>query len=372
MNSKSPLLPLTSLRFFAAFSIVLFHAAGQWGLPGRDVLSSLGVELFFVLSGFILAYNYRTISSLADGLHIIGYRIARIWPLHLVTLAVAFAIVPQNEFVDPARLWAVIPLIQTWLGNYTYALAGNSVSWTISVELAFYLLFPLLTGLSSRAVVAVTVLVTGIAVLAAYFFRSVPYVADAVSAQAIMRLHPAAYFVQFAAGMLACRFYLRRQWDLHIILATALELGAIALALTYYIGATGMIEWVRPFWPGRPPATVHLFAHACAVLFFLPLILTLAIGQGLISRIMCKPLLVYLGEISFATYMCHTIVLFALWKANLANWSGLTIYFGITLVASAMLYHGIERPAQRLIRRGINSLFSSPERPTSHPEKMRI
>jgi peptidoglycan/LPS O-acetylase OafA/YrhL len=85
-----PLPPLTSLRFFAAASIVIMHSAGKWGMPPLSSIHfAVGVDLFFILSGFILAYNYRSMPSVAGAIRVIGYRIARIWPLHLVTLAAA-------------------------------------------------------------------------------------------------------------------------------------------------------------------------------------------------------------------------------------------------------------------------------------------
>jgi peptidoglycan/LPS O-acetylase OafA/YrhL len=51
-----PLPPLTSLRFFAAASIVIMHSAGKWGMPPLSSIHfAVGVDLFFILSGFILA-----------------------------------------------------------------------------------------------------------------------------------------------------------------------------------------------------------------------------------------------------------------------------------------------------------------------------
>ena len=132
-----PLPPLTSLRFFAAAAIVIMHSAGKWGMPPLSSIHfAVGVDLFFILSGFILAYNYRSMPSMADAIRVIGYRIARIWPLHLVTLAAAMLLFAdsRNPYFDPTRLWATIPMIHAWLGNGIYALHGNAVSWTISVE----------------------------------------------------------------------------------------------------------------------------------------------------------------------------------------------------------------------------------------------
>lgn len=83
---------LTSLRFFAALWVVLFHywpdLTGVSTLPSFIAKGYLGVELFFILSGFILCHVYR--SAVEEGRFEYGgflwARLARIYPVHLVTL----------------------------------------------------------------------------------------------------------------------------------------------------------------------------------------------------------------------------------------------------------------------------------------------
>jgi peptidoglycan/LPS O-acetylase OafA/YrhL len=350
--------PLTSLRFFAAGSIVIFHAAGYWGMPDRSTIHfGVGVDLFFILSGFILAYNYRRMESLADGLRVIGYRIARIWPLHLVTLAAAMLLfaAPGNAYLGPSRLWATIPMIHAWLGNYLYGMAGNSVSWTISVEFGFYLLFPLLTVLSDRALVAVTAALSAATIIWAWTYAGVKVHTDAVSGPAIMRLHPGSYIVQFAAGMLACRIFLRREWRLSFGAASVLELAATALAVFFFFANLWMFLGLEATWP-FPRPLLFWPTHLYAIAFLLPLIFLLAIGKGVVSAALRNRVLVFLGEISFATYMCHLIILMALKSSSLTGWQALAAYFGLTYFASAALYLGIERPAQRVLRKVTDAL----------------
>jgi peptidoglycan/LPS O-acetylase OafA/YrhL len=363
-----PLPPLTSLRFFAAASIVIFHSAGHWGMPDRSYLHfGVGVDLFFILSGFILAYNYRSMASLADGLRVVGYRIARIWPLHLATLAGAmvFFAGPHDPFLEPERLWATIPMIQSWLGNYVYSLHGNSVSWTISVEFAFYLLFPLLTGMSDRALIATATVLSAATIAWALQYADVKGHADAVSGPAIMRLHPGSYIVQFAAGMLACRLFLGRRWTLSAGAATRIEIAAAALAVFFFFANLWLFLSFETVWP-FPRATLFWLTHLYAIAFLVPIIFVLAIGRGAISAALSSRPLVFLGEISFATYMCHLIILMALQKSDLPAGYALTTYFGLTYFASAALYFGIERPAQRMLRRVTDALtgFGSSTRAT--------
>lgn len=353
-----PLPPLTSLRFFAAASIVIFHVAGHWGMPDRSYIHfGVGVDLFFILSGFILAYNYRSMAGIADGLRVIGYRIARIWPLHLVTLAAAMLLFadPANPYVEPQRLWATIPMIQAWLGNYVYGLAGNSVSWTISVEFGFYLLFPLLTVLSDRAIIVVAAIISAATMAWALMFIDVKVQTDAMSAPAIMRLHPGSYVVQFAAGMLACRLFLRHQWQQSVRAATAIEIAAVAVAVFFFFANLWMFLSIERIWP-FPRALLFWLTHAYGFVFLLPLIFVLAIGRGAVSAFMRSRLLIFLGEISFATYMCHLIILMALQRTTLPDGVALAAYFALVYLASAVLYLSVERPAQRLLRRVTDAL----------------
>ena len=145
---------LTAVRFFAAMWVVLYHfwpnlTAGP--LPALVAKGYLGVELFFTLSGFILCHVY--LDSVAVGRF--GYggflwaRLARIYPLHLATLAgvgiMALAATTLAKPVDPNVLsWASLPanltLTQAW--GLAPVAGWNHPSWSISAEWFAYLSFP--------------------------------------------------------------------------------------------------------------------------------------------------------------------------------------------------------------------------------------
>jgi len=91
---------LTGLRAVAALGVVAHHQVpGMHGIVGERWLAILdrgylGVDVFFTLSGFVLAYNYGgRLGSAADYVRFVGLRLARIYPLHLVTLAGVLAMV---------------------------------------------------------------------------------------------------------------------------------------------------------------------------------------------------------------------------------------------------------------------------------------
>ncbi|HDL8028536.1 TPA: acyltransferase, partial [Yersinia enterocolitica] len=102
MNSVTKLDALTTLRFFAAAMIVIGHVHplfGSLGITDNFVLSQ-GVSFFFILSGFILAYNYRTFQDNKSVKRFLVARFARIWPLHIATLTIWITLFYPNIIND--------------------------------------------------------------------------------------------------------------------------------------------------------------------------------------------------------------------------------------------------------------------------------
>lgn len=354
------LAPLTSLRFFAAAAVLLFHMAGLWGMPPRQNMPfGIGVDLFFVLSGFILAYNYRTIAGLGGALRLIAYRIARIWPLHVVTLIAAFALLPDpaSPFKDISKVWSSILLVQSWLGNWVYVFNGNSVSWTLSVEMAFYLAFPFLIMMSGRAMLVALALVSVATIAwASIYWMPVELSDDVTSGEAIVRTHPGAYLVLFVAGILAGRAFYRRSWTaVPTHAASILEFAAVALCVFYFLYNQAMLNFVAWRW-GLDPLLLWL-KTACGILFLLPVVFVLAIGRGWISTLLRRRVMVLLGDISFATYMCHQIVLLVIVRSEASGGIAIGTTVAIVYAMSFALYFGVERPAQRLLRKWIDALW---------------
>ncbi len=157
--------PLTSLRFIAAVWVLLYHFKdhlgldlGRWGLVADGYL---GVDLFFTLSGFILAHVY--LSQFEGGAF--GYggflknRIARVYPMHLAALAAMIVLYAGATAMGAgvgspdAFKWSDLPahlfMVHAW--GATPAVGWNFPSWSISAEWAAYLLFPLVAALVLKA-----------------------------------------------------------------------------------------------------------------------------------------------------------------------------------------------------------------------------
>ncbi|KQM85343.1 hypothetical protein ASE67_13025 [Sphingomonas sp. Leaf23] len=145
---------LTGVRGVAALSVMVYH------LPQHSVFAAfrlplfdrayLCVDLFFVLSGFVMAIGYRDLvdarPSTTRYAMFLRHRLARVFPLHLVvTLAFLLRamvnVSGDGTSVSAGDVGANLLMIQSW-GLGTTALAGNS--WSVSTEWVAYLLFPLL------------------------------------------------------------------------------------------------------------------------------------------------------------------------------------------------------------------------------------
>jgi peptidoglycan/LPS O-acetylase OafA/YrhL len=141
---------LTGLRGIGALWVVLFHLTFGRGIPVID-LGFLGVDLFFILSGFVLSYvSITNIDTVPRYLEFLRQRLTRIYPLHLFTLCILAMIVlfvpgfserynvPRFE---PDAFVASLLLIQNWF----YWLPGcwNAPSWSLSAEWFAYLTFPI-------------------------------------------------------------------------------------------------------------------------------------------------------------------------------------------------------------------------------------
>ncbi|WP_188435043.1 acyltransferase family protein, partial [Chishuiella changwenlii] len=136
--------PLTSLRFFFAFFVFLSHLSFLenskfYSLIYNQVFKEgfLGVSFFFILSGFVLSLNYNTITkSYIRKFYL--YRLARIYPVYLLTLLLSIFIVKGSVYKFIIQIFS----IQSFFPNQEIYFSYNAPSWSISDEFFFYLLFP--------------------------------------------------------------------------------------------------------------------------------------------------------------------------------------------------------------------------------------
>lgn len=335
---------LTGIRGIAAWGVVLYHIRlSLTGLLPPPVIAVfakgyLAVDLFFILSGFVIWYNYA--ARIADGgagaaRLFLWRRFARVWPLHgailagFLALALAMLATGRDASAYPLdELPAHLLLIQNW--GFTSALSWNHPAWSISTEFAAYLVFPALVLMARWDRVSSAVLLALAALLAGGIFVLFSANGHADLGADIPGLGLWRCLASFAMGCLMCQLWQR--WS-----------GATRGGLLAGLGCAAIIAAAFAF--GLPET-------AWVPAAFFAGLLALALGRGVLVRLLGGKALTYLGEISYSTYLGH-YGLFILFKLAFVDtslqlgWGGLVGYLALVMAASVALYHGLEKPAQR-------------------------
>lgn len=352
---KATLAPLTSLRFVAAAMVVCHHCFGFR-------LGYGGVTFFFVLSGFILTFNYAgRMATPFDRREFWRRRVARIYPTHLLTLiaALPFAlhtiyrsgILPKAGVAPPAEfvgkeLVTNLFLLQSWIPVKAVYFSLNSVSWSISAEAFFYALFPFLlvafdqagTRRTWRIMVAWGVALLGTALLWSAMFPTAGM--NDTPSHYVFYINPAVRLYEFAFGVALGLAFLktaRRSSNLWEEIA-ALALTVVSFAMLAYL---------------------HVPIALALSILFIPaavgLVFVFARGGGPISRLLSRRALLLLGEASFMLYMIHQLAL--RYMLNLFDSSTLVKAAAAAgaVLASIILHLWFEKPMQKLVLHGWRS-----------------
>ncbi len=348
MLRRSTLAPLTSLRFFAA-GLVLAHHAGIFGS------GYVGVTFFFVLSGFILAYNYvGKLETGSDRLTFARRRFARIYPAHVLTfllaipLALSTGAIKPDDGASPTPLvfsaLANLLLLQSWFSARDVFFGFNAVSWSISNEAYFYALFPLLLAGCMRAgqhwsLSVLGLWVAGLLALAALWtaYAPAPIETDPAT-HYLFYIQPAIRLFEFALGVFCGWLWVVKPGR---ALGVRAEIAATALFAGTFAAKLFVAE---PF----PFAASLLFVPASVAV-----IVVFARSTGPIAALLAHPALLLLGKASFMLYMIHQL---AIRYAVLAFGDTLPVHLAAAALAiplSVLLHLAYEEPLeQRIAGRG--------------------
>jgi peptidoglycan/LPS O-acetylase OafA/YrhL len=346
---------LTGLRFVAALGVFLSHLPGIPGAPAH--LQTFvhagynGVTLFFILSGFVLAWNYdQRLGDRLTGRGLWSFavaRVARVYPLYLVALAVATG--PLVAAGEPTPfLWYHVLALQSWSGDLANANGYNGPGWSIGVEFFLYACFPLLLFAlrpirrNARAlgvvVAACLLLIGGLLAWAHLTGRAHLLSTDPRSAHRWLYRTPLTRLGDFGLGMAGAFLVMhaRARWGRACQVAGGLTtLATMTSATAFYTAAS--------------------FDALYALPMFLLIVGLAAAPKTLLGRLLATRTAVYLGEASFAFYLLHFTFLtyFTLhWPDTFAHWLvAQVMFFTVALFAAAGAHQLVEKPAQRWIRR---------------------
>ncbi len=286
------------LRALAALGVVLYHLGERAGHPIK--IGAAGVDLFFVISGFIMW-------MISEGETPISFGLSRLWRIVPMYWAVTLLLFAKHvmEHQSPG-VWRLVfsmffvPHVNEQ-GEYFPILVPG---WTLNFEMFFYLVFGLCLLIADRrrqmlALSVALVLSIGVA--------------------ALMRL-PLQYplLAEFLAGVWLCEFW-RRGW---------LTRGPILVVAGVALFALGRLA---PFSEALRP-----------ILWGVPAFLVVAGSLAMEPKLPKWPWLKALGDSSYSLYLTHGLVIGVLWS-RIGWWGGLA-----AVVVSLGLFYGVERPLHRI------------------------
>ena len=365
LEVSRPRLPaLTSVRFFAAFHVALFHMKemGVLGGPGWLVtfagIGYVGVSFFFVLSGFILVYSYAGRDIVLRDFW--QTRFARIYPAYLFALLLTSPFwiigaltmhVPFFEFGTRHFALAtglVLLLLQSWVPGA--AMSWNAVSWSLSVEAFFYAVFPFLLvrfGKFSRKVLWTLITacwIVGLAISGGFLAlrpEGAPYVSSADWSAAVnfVKFFPLVRLPEFLMGM-ACGFLFLRSERNPKLARYLVGLGVLGAA------ATAVASRYVPY------LLIHTAFSGPA---FAALVYGIALEPKWVAWLNNR-LLVLFGDASYSFYLLHSVFIWPffhnLQTQQLRNhgFVGIGLWLLMMLVICSLVYRFIEEPGRRWLR----------------------
>ncbi|HEX5531775.1 MAG TPA: acyltransferase [Methylomirabilota bacterium] len=349
---------LDGLRGVAILTVMLFHALLYRGpRPNADFLGSggfLGVDLFFVLSGFLitalLMQEWQRAGDVALGAFY-ARRALRLLPA-LFALIATMLLVP-GVFYESARPWRDAGLAALHTTNWVMAFGGNlglfDHTWSLTIEEQFYLLWPpllvLLLGLRVRR--AVILAVVGIGILTPTWLRFDLWHGEPSANRLYYGLD-----TRFDGLLIGCLVALLASWDLiprsRRALAT-IRVAAAVSAIVLAICVATMSEGSRLTYQGL--GTLATVATACLVLHVL-------YCPTRLSRLLLenRPL-VWVGRISYGLYLWHFPIFRGMLNPTRMGKLGITgpalftVRFAVAFLVAALSFWLLERPFLRMKRR---------------------
>lgn len=301
-----------------------------------EVPFSVGVDVFFVISGFVIAHSSASLHARSGSWKVfLVRRLARVVPLYWLLTAVLVVLVLVTGTIEwyagfPAYVFGSFAFVPVQNGN-GMLLPLLSLGWTLNYEMLFYAVFALFVGLRQRP---------ALILVAATLIASVAAGRLGLVAQPALIFWTDPIVLEFLAGI---GLYVLVSRGLALSGFARLALVALALGLLF-IGREPNLPWRWLAWGG--PAWLLVLAAVSG---------RRSAGGPWGHRVWDR-----LGDLSYAIYLSHLFVLvavrhFLLWLQMPATPTTFVLFgalvFSITFAVSTVLHFGFERPVLRVLRR---------------------
>jgi peptidoglycan/LPS O-acetylase OafA/YrhL len=310
---------LDGMRALCVLLVLFTHVH----VPVPDwILGSLGVDVFFVLSGFLITTLLLREKERTDAISLVGFyirRFFRIIPVYLFTVFLYFvALRASHDAVKTAQFISALPWLLSFMQEYRPLSTGYTLghSWTLGIEEKFYIVWPLL-------------------LMVLFPFRARAWLCMGCLFVALLFLrhdHARAYDGLLIGALVAVSLSAEGRWGYEKIIS-AIPDAFICLLLvgTYALN-------------GHSKIYVLLFSAATALL-----VSSLVLRTGFVRRFLELPLLIFVGKRSYAMYLIHVLMLNVVEKVPPRflppNWLLIVgIGYLLSIAGASLIYVAIERP----------------------------
>tara|TARA_R110001592_G_scaffold326629_1_gene607500 strand:+ start:75 stop:1142 length:1068 start_codon:yes stop_codon:yes gene_type:complete len=340
---------LTFTRFIAAISIVIFHFGKGLDLFYNEYTSfifkqaNIGVSYFFVLSGFVMIIAYGNRNNI-NFIEYIKNRLARIYPVYLLAILLILGI---NLFENINRFDLLLNLLmlQSWIPEK--ALTLNFPGWSLSVELFFYVSFPILLNYfySKKSLKSITIWIILFWLFSQLIFHLMTNEIIELSYYSIRDIHyyPIMHFNEFLIGNLAGLFFIKKIKNnkKNYTIPILLTILALIILLKFPIGLD--------------------YHNGLLAIVFVPMIILISLSNDKFTKLISRNIFVFLGEISFGIYILQVPVWRILSDYRMNKYFGLNKEIDFTesflmrtlilIILSSLSFLFFEKPIRNKIKK---------------------
>jgi peptidoglycan/LPS O-acetylase OafA/YrhL len=352
---RPPLPALTGIRTLLAIFIILFHfTPPHLGLLYPFIDNGyVFVGVFFLISGYVLTYNYADRAQTLSKREFWLARFSRLYPVYLLVLILSFSMLQDEWHARPhAEFWQGIVLTPLVLQGWSPSVATfwNTVSWTLTSECVLYLAFPWLIRLPwPKRPLQLVLLLIGLWILgliphSLYLYLNPDHIVGPVDRYSSTQL---IRFLKYTPLPYACTFLIgvtlgKLQLALPIAPRQRLALTAVSLATVGLFFYTVVLR------------TPYLLMHGGLLTpLFAALVLGLS-GPHLLSSLFSWRPLLLIGESSYCLYLIHFNVYQLLHIYQIPQRLHLAAFdpwlsYAILVLLALLIYHFVETPARKAI-----------------------
>lgn len=360
---------ITGMRGLAAFAVLLLHVVViySWANPAVPRVPGfefgwVGVDFFFVLSGFLLALP---LLQRPEGIRAPGFwatymakRWWRIAPPYYVSILLALLLAGDLQYLvrEPADVALHLTYLHSVRADTLVTIVP--VYWTLASEFQFYLLLPLFAYLFTRRSWPVTLALLGAVTLA---WRAATF--HGPGGPSWMSFTLPAFLLHFSFGILAARAFLAG-WRLP-------GRGAIAVPLVFGVFVLGPILWLGApgsYSQGDTSLLSNVLMRPLLGFGFAALIFTVCSGASVYRRAAASTPMRALGESSYSLYLTHVPIMLLLGRwapiVEAGFWTFLVAAVSLSIAGGALFYLFIEKPSLALRGWFVDRATRKPRVPT--------